>query len=165
MSKFIYQELCASQNLPIFMQDWWLDALCGENWQPIIVFDKENKPEAAMVYHWKKKYGFTFLLPPPLTPIMGAWFRYPTQAQKQHSIYHHEMKLTDALIDELPNAVFTITQLGLNFDNWLPFMWRGFKQRTRYTFLIENLGDFDGVLANFSENVKRNLKRKEFDCF
>jgi hypothetical protein len=141
------------------MQDWWLDVLCGEHWHPIIVFDKESKPESAMVYHWKKKYGFNFILPPPLTPTMGAWFRYPTQPQKRHSRYHHEMKLTDALIDKLPDATLTITQLGLNFDNWLPFMWRGFKQRTRYTFLIENLTDFDAVSANFSENVKRNLKK------
>jgi hypothetical protein len=92
--KKIYKELCQQESLPIFMQDWWLTALCDEAWQPIVILDKEKKPEAAAVYHLKKKYGLTFILPLPLTPLSGIWFRYPTQAQKRHSRYHFEAKLT-----------------------------------------------------------------------
>ncbi len=154
-----YREFCQQESLPIFMQDWWLEALCGDAWQPILIFDKEEKIEAAAIYHYKKKYGQTFILPLPLSPLSGIWFRYPTQAQKRHSRYHFEMKLTDAIIEKLPPTLLTITQLGIHFDNWLPFMWRGYRQHTRYTYLIEDLSNIKAIFQNFSTNVKRNIKK------
>lgn len=38
-NKSKYRNLCAvEKNIPIFSQDWWLDAVCGEeNWDVIII--------------------------------------------------------------------------------------------------------------------------------
>jgi hypothetical protein len=144
--------------LPIFMQTWWLDALC-QNWGVCINIDKEDKIDGAMVYQVKKKYGLTFSLPLPLSPVQGIWFRYPPQAQKLHTKYSFEMKITQNLIAQLPLLTLYITQLGVDFQNWLPFHWKGFKQKTRFTYIIDNLQDIDAVFSNFNTNVKRNIKK------
>ena len=145
--------------LPIFMQSWWLESLCGDAWQPCIAFDKEGNPEGALVYHTKQKFGLKMVLPLPLTPISGIWFRYPPNIQKLHTKYNFEQQITEKLIAQLPKTHLIITQLGVNMTNWLPFFWQGFKQRTRYTYIIENITDLGVVYENFSDSVKKNIKK------
>ena len=152
-----YAEIQAE--LPIFMQSWWLESLCGDAWQPCIAFDKEGKPEGALVYHTKQKFGLKMILPLPLTPISGVWFRYPPNTQKLHTKYNFEMQITEKLIAQLPKTHLIITQLGVNFTNWLPFFLQDFKQRTRYTYIIKNIIDIEMVFANFNDNVKRNIRK------
>jgi lipid II:glycine glycyltransferase (peptidoglycan interpeptide bridge formation enzyme) len=57
--------------------------------------------------------------------------------------------------------LLTITQLGIHFENWLPFKWRGYRQRTRYTYIIQDLSNINAVFQNFNTNVKRNIKKGE----
>ena len=145
--------------LPIFMQSWWLESLCGDAWQPCIAYDKNGEPEGALVYHTKQKLGLKMILPLPLTPVSGIWFRYPPNTQKLHTKYNFELQITEKLIAQLPKTHLIIAQLGVDFTNWLPFFWQGFKQRTRYTYVIENITNLGVVFQNFSPIVRQNIKK------
>jgi hypothetical protein len=145
--------------LPVFMQSWWLYSLCGEDWQPCMTFDKKGEVTGAMIYHFAKKYGMSMILPLPLSPVSGIWFNYPILAQKSHSKYNFEIQITEKLIAQLPKTYLTITQLGVSFTNWLPFHWQNYKQRTRYTYVIENITNLGAVHNNFNDSIKQNLKK------
>ena len=54
-----YEEFCkVEKNIPIFSQDWWLDAVCGsDNWNVALV-EKGGHIMASMPYFFKKKAIF-----------------------------------------------------------------------------------------------------------
>ena len=62
-----YRKWCAGQqNLPLFAQDWWLDAVCGkENWH-VITASSGDFDLALPVYEVKIK-GIRRLVQPPWT--------------------------------------------------------------------------------------------------
>ena len=66
-----YYIFCENENdIPIFSQAWWLDAVCGSAWDVVLV---ENHGDiiASMPYHMKKKIGFNIITMPKLTQNMG----------------------------------------------------------------------------------------------
>ncbi|MDD4738602.1 MAG: GNAT family N-acetyltransferase, partial [Bacteroidales bacterium] len=53
-----YRLLCQNNSdINIFMQDWWLDALCGDSWD-VLLKEQNNKIIATLPYFIQKKYGF-----------------------------------------------------------------------------------------------------------
>jgi lipid II:glycine glycyltransferase (peptidoglycan interpeptide bridge formation enzyme) len=40
------------------------------------------------------------------------------------------------------------------FTNWLPFKWKGFTQTTRYTYVIDGLGDLERVFGDFTTSAR-----------
>ena len=43
MSKNLYRDLCAKENsIPVFSRDWWLDAVCYEDWE-VLTLEKNDK--------------------------------------------------------------------------------------------------------------------------
>ena len=46
-----------------------------------------------------------------------------------------------------------------NFTNWLPFMWEGYTQTTRYTYVLENLSDPEEIWGNLAKNIKSDIKK------
>ena len=74
-NKLRYSQHCADEKrIPVFSQDWWLDAACGHDWDVCIV-EKDNQVVASMPYMVEKKYGFISLKQPRLTPRLGPWFK------------------------------------------------------------------------------------------
>jgi hypothetical protein len=157
-----YQRLCNDFRLPIFMQDWWLDAVCGsENWKPIIITDRGGEPEAASTYYIYKKWGISTIIPPHLTPFSGVWIKPRIQTMKAHSVAERELDLTAKLIEQLPKVVFSAQQFHFSFQNWLSFYWSGYRQTTRYTYFLEDLSDLSLVFDNFKGNIRTNIKKAE----
>lgn len=60
----------------------------------------------------------------------------------------------------LPRDIaFCFQNFDYSITNWLPFYWKGFKQTTRYTYVINNLHDIDDVYSNFSSKTKGKIKK------
>lgn len=157
-----YKALCTQFDLPIFMQDWWMDVVCGEeNWQPILVENRVGELQAAMTCYFHKKLGMKMIIPANLTPFSGIWFRPKQQAMKSHSIAEREIELTQQLIEQLPNLPLIIFQTHFSFQNWLSFYWRGFQQTTRYTYILEDLSNLDSIFDNFKGNIRTDIKKAE----
>jgi len=61
-------------SIPLFCQDWWMDAVCLDEWDVLLVEEK-GQIVAALPYHLRKKLGFRCIVQPQLTQYNGIWIR------------------------------------------------------------------------------------------
>jgi hypothetical protein len=154
-----YRLLCQNNSdINIFMQDWWLDALCGDSWD-VLLKEQNNKIIATLPYFIQKKYGFKTILPSHLTPINALWISYE-QGMNLTTRYTFEIEVMEYFAHELD-------KLGLSYycqkfhhkiTNWLGFYWNGFSQTTYYTYRIEDLSDIESVNKNISSKKRRSIR-------
>jgi len=159
IAKDKYRKFCKiEKNIPIFSKDWWLDAVCGEeNWD-IVIIEKDNKIVASMPYYTTKKVLLDMIFMPKLTQSMGPYIKYP-KGQKYERKLAYEKEVLTQLIEKLPNYDFFYQNFHYHFTNWLPFYWKGFKQTTRYTYVIENTNNIDEIFSSFRSNIKTDIKK------
>lgn len=104
--------MCNRKSIPIFSQDWWLDAVCGEeNWD-VIIIEKGGIIVASMPYALVKQWGFTVAGMPLLTQKLGPWIKYPDN-QSYAKRLEYEKKIINKLIENIPHNIARYTQ---NFD-------------------------------------------------
>lgn len=140
----------------IWVQPWWLDAVAPGAWNEVVV-EQAGTVLARLPYVARKRHGFTFLVMPPLTQHLGPWLH--SSGGKDLNRLAEEKRLMTSLIDGLP-AFDTFTQkFHHSVSNWLPFRWQGFEQTTRYTYVLEQLGDLDAVWKGMRENIRREVRK------
>ncbi len=160
-----YADFCANEHtLPIFMQNWWLDAVCknANDWQPIFSKDKNGIIDAVLICHTRKKYFLKKIGEPPLTQFSGVWFREKTnlnQVSKRSEKYFFIKKNLDALIDQIPRADIYFFRLQYTLTDAQPFFWKGFQTLVRYTYRLENIKNFSELQTQMNNNTRRNIKR------
>ncbi|MGN8225763.1 GNAT family N-acetyltransferase [Gracilimonas sp. BCB1] len=145
-----------SENTCIFHQPWWLEAVAPGHWN-IVKVEKGGQVFASMPYIIKKKFGMNLITMPPLTQTLGPWIKplpgkYSTQLSK-------EKELLNELIDKLPKFHFFRQRFHYSQKNWLPFYWNGFKQTTRYTYVLEDISNPDKIWDNMQGNIRREIKK------
>jgi hypothetical protein len=140
----------------IFCQPWWLDAVAPGQWKEIII-TKDNQELARMPYVMKTRWGFKIISMPPLTQHLGPILQI--SAEKYVTRLSEEKKLIYELIDILPRFDYFRQRFHYSISNWLPFYWRGFKQTTHYTYVIEQLSDLDAVYQALRKNTRSDIRR------
>ncbi|MEL7120864.1 MAG: GNAT family N-acetyltransferase, partial [Bacteroidota bacterium] len=150
-----YRQFCKEQtDLPIFVQDWYLDAVCVDGeWSVALVIEKD-KVVASLPYFVKKRFGFTYIAMPPFVKMMGPYLIPELRNLKDSHKYYQ------ALIDQLPKIDGFKQNFHPQVTNWLPFYWQGFQQTTRYTYLIK-LEDKEQLWNQLNRNMRRNIKKAE----
>ncbi len=144
-------------SIPVFSRDWWLDAVCGEkNWDVALV-NNGKQVIGTMPYYIKKRMGFTLLTQPPLTQTLGPWIR-PSTAQYA-KVLSYQNEVMSALIEQLPKYDYFSQNWHYSNTNWQPFHWKGFKQTTSYTYVIESLKNVEDVISRFSHAKRKNIKK------
>ncbi|UCH98736.1 MAG: GNAT family N-acetyltransferase [Candidatus Aminicenantes bacterium] len=163
-NKDIYREFCQQEKrLPIFLKDWWLDAVCVEGpWDAAVVADASNNSVKALLayYQVKGKLGHLYLTMPRLTQFMGPWIKYPL-GQKYTRQLSYEKEVMAALILQLPKFDSFYQNWHYSITNWLPFYWKGFEQTTGYTYVLEDLTDPDTLFKNFRGNIRQEIRKAE----
>jgi hypothetical protein len=154
-----YRKLLENEtSIPIFSRDWWMDTVCGEkNWNVLLV-EKNNEIIASMPYYLHKKYGLRIVSQPLLTQTNGIWIKYPP-VQKLSKKMSFEKEVMSEIIDQLEalKPDYYCQNFHYSIENWQPFYWSGYKQTTRYTFVIDDLTDLDKVFSGFSKVVRKNI--------
>ena len=46
-----------------------------------------------------------------------------------------------------------------SITNLLPFHWKGFKQSTRYTYILDDMVELESVIDNFSSECRNNIEK------
>lgn len=157
--KELYRELCKNElDIPIFSRDWWLDAVVGKDQWGVSIVKRDDQIVASMPYYREKKIIFNLLKMPPLTQHMGIWIRYP-DGQKYDRKLSYEKEVINEILEKLPEFDLFYQRFHYSLTNWLPFYWKGFKQTTRYTYVIENIVDYETVYNNFSQSKKKDIKK------
>jgi hypothetical protein len=150
-----YRAFCRDNpDMPVFLQDWYLDACCqGGSWDAALLA-REGVTIAAWPYFLKRKGPWRYVTMPPFVKWMGPWLRAPFRDERQ--VFRHYAQL----LDQLPTISAFKQSFSPQATNWLPFYWRSYRQTTRYTYdlAIENL---DAVYDGINRNMRRNIKKAE----
>ncbi|MBW5448362.1 GNAT family N-acetyltransferase [Cohnella sp. CFH 77786] len=160
-AKSKYRELCLSNpEIPLINRDWWLDATVGEDGWDVLLVERGGEIIASLPYHRTKKMLFDVIDMPYLTLTMGIWIRYPP-GQKYATRLSYEKEIYLELIEKLPKVDYYYQHFHWSITNWSTFYWRGFRQTTRYTYLLENLKDLDRLYANMKEKTRNEIRKAE----
>jgi hypothetical protein len=155
----IYAALCRDQPIPLQAQDWWLTAVCGaENWDAVLSYDEKENLIGAMPYTWQTWLGQRFIRMPVLTSYLHIWLRYP-DSKLRYRHYGFEKRVLSDLIAQLPGFLFFDQQYTPALNNWLPFHWKGFRQTTRYTYLLEDLSDLSLIHRGMESSVRTHIRK------
>lgn len=140
------------------MQDWWLDAVCDDEWD-VLLKEENNRIEAALPYYIHRKYFFKSIIPPHLSPVNGLWISYE-KGMHQTSRYTHEIEVMNYFANEIDklNVDYYSQKYHHSITNWLGFYWNGFKQTTYYTYRINNLSNIEEVYQNIASKKRRAIR-------
>lgn len=157
-----YRILCETDNsIPLFLQAWWMDAVCGDNWD-VFIYCPKNEIIGTLVYHFKTKFSIKAIIQPQLTQHNGIWINYtPNLSSSKKLNLEHEV-ITN-LIEQLEqsNIDYYDQNFHWKFTNWLPYYWKGYKQTTRYTYQIKDISNPDSFFEKFSHGKKNQIKKSE----
>ncbi|MDR3267553.1 MAG: GNAT family N-acetyltransferase [Tannerella sp.] len=158
MSKETYHKLCLTEeSIPVFSQDWWLDAVCGAaNWN-VLLIEENNRTLAAWPRYMPRPHLVTM---PSYTQTMGIWFAPPAADAKYTSVLERRQALCKQFISRSSTRSF-LQNFPYTFTDWLPFYWNGYRQTTRYTYLLQDLKDADRLRNNMSQNLRRNIRKAQ----
>lgn len=136
------------------MQPWYLDAVCDNGvWQAALA-ERVGRVVAVMPYFLKRKMGWRYVAMPVLGKFHGPYllpeFRNPD----------HEIRLYDVLLDQLPPGLAAFEQdLHYGVTNWLPWYWRGFRQTTRYSYVLPLDTPEDELFQNIAKNYRQKIAK------
>lgn len=149
----LYRRFCteAPADFPLFMQDWYLDAVCeGGQWDAVVL-EKAGQVAAVWPYFLKKKLAWTYVAMPPLARMMGPYILPAWRNLRK------EPGIMEELISQLPTGLAAFEQdFPYQVSNWLPFYWKGFRQSTRYSYILK-INDLNKVWSHISADY-RNQK-------
>ncbi len=126
----------------IFAYSWYLDSVC-ENWDALI----EDDYQAVFPLPWKKKLGISFIYQPFFLNQLGVFS--PGLVSEE---------LVDQFLDSVPKK-FEYVDTTFNCQNKAAHP--DFQITTREVQYIELHKDYRSIAGNYSENLKRNLKKAE----
>lgn len=159
VNKERYAEFCRNaDHMPIFNQDWWLDAVCSpENWDVVLV-EKGGRIQGALPFFFKSRFGRRWITMPPLTQTMGPYLNYPN-GQKYEKRLAFEKDVVGQLIEALPPVLSYHQHLSPALTNWLPYYWRGYHASPRITYIIPDLRDLDTVWDGTRANIRTDVRK------
>jgi len=143
-----YRQYCKANNVALYQNDWWLDAVCGEkNWDAVI-YENSGSTIGAWAYPFKKKYSLKLIQMPMLTLGLG-----PTVAGQKKEI-------TEALAKQIPD--FDLLDLYFLPDtNPEDFHWKDFKQSKRHTYRIHDLSNTEKIFSDFNSSTRQQIRKAE----
>jgi hypothetical protein len=154
-----YKILCNNEfSIPIYVRDWWLDTVCGENNWDVLLYEQKDRIEAAMPFYLPYKGIITM---PDFTQTMGIWFNPEFESKKYSKNLYRKQLICKYFIENLPAHDYFFQNFHYSFTDWLPFYWKGYRQTTRYNYILPDIRNIDELWNNLSENIKRNTVKAQ----
>lgn len=143
--------------VPIFMQPWWLDAVCaGKEWDVLLAEDDHHAILGAMPYLLRKRLWLKYIVMPQQTQIGGIWVTADITGDKWR---------TAEVCRQIKEQLDTMG-LAYYYQQYLPgslcvdaMRALGFRTRERVTYRVEDLSSLDALIDSFSKNKKRQLQK------
>lgn len=157
--KDAYRKLCQTEeSIPLFSRDWWLDIVCGEdNWDALLI-NSEKGIIAAMPFYTPKGNVVTM---PFYTQTMGPWLQKAPSDTKPVSVLSQRQTWLKFFANHFKAYGSFLQHFHYDITDWLPFYWEGFLQTTRYTYVLENIGNPQLLWEQMATNIRRNIQKAE----
>ena len=143
--------------VPVFMQPWWMDAVCaGKEWDVLIAENENGEIQGAMPYLLRKRAWYKYIIMPQMTQIGGIWVapdvtgdkwktaevcrQLKEQMDKMGLAYYYQQYMPGSLCVDAMRAL-------------------GFKTKERVTYRVDDLSDLDALIESFSKNKRRQLQK------
>lgn len=146
----------------IWDYSWWLEIVTNSDFQICALFDDDNLIVAGLALPY---FSTRCIYQPPLTQSIGILYenmernnniRLQKQLTKQKE---YSNQIIDFILKDIKK--FSV-QFNYNYDYWLPLYWKGFKQTTRYTYVIDySQYILDEEFKRFSKGHKWILNKVE----
>ena len=156
-----YRNYCTTvKDCSLYQQAWWMDVVCGANNWDALIYENNGNIVGAWAYPIKKKYNLKLIAMPMLTLGLGPVITY-FPGQKYASTLSHEQQVIEELVKQLPPFdLFDIYFLPL-YKNQMAFHWKGFTQKTRYTYRINDISKLDKVFDEFNSSIRSQIRKAE----
>jgi hypothetical protein len=143
----------------LFAEDWYLDAVAPGKWTRLEAGKPGNAGELVLT-ETARLGGKPIFGHAPLSYRMGPMYDFSpdiTTAKRLSS----EHALCEELIGQIPE----FSSFVMNFDwrtvNALPFFWADYDLMTRYTYVLDDLSDLDGIWDGFTSSARRAIRKAE----
>jgi hypothetical protein len=161
--KETYIQYCLQSNsMPVYIQPWWLNCVCGENkWNVLLKMCKIQSQEileAAFIYYMPVK---KLIIMPPYTQTMGIWFNPACEEIHYSRELHRKQQICEFFLEKLPKYTFFQQHFSCHFTDWQSFYQAGFSQSTRYNYILSDISNLDNLWQHFNQNIKRNIRKAE----
>lgn len=140
----------------LFSQPWWLDAVSPGAWDAVEI-ERDGKLLARLPYLYSKGRLGLHLGMPMLTQTLGPWIA-PMEG-KISKKFGREKDLIFELIEKLPDYAYFTQNCHYSVTNWMPWLWKGFEQTTRYTYVLEDLSDRDALFQGFDTKIRGDIRK------
>lgn len=148
-----------STELPFSLHYNWWNEVVEKDWDlSSAASSKEIK--GIWPYFQRKKGPWKMLCQPPFTPYGGPIFNYPG-GQKTERRYSWEQKVIDELIEDLGEYSELLINCNLELKNTLPFIWKEFEDKKKYTYLLSLDKSEEEIWDGFRENIRRQIRKAE----
>lgn len=152
-----YRLLCSTENtIPIFSRDWWLDVVCGEGKWDVLMVEEKGRILATMPIYVPLP-GIVSM--PDYTQTMGPWFAPGSLDTKYTTALAHRQACCKQFAEALKGYSSFLQNFNYRITDWLPFYWEGYKQTTRYTYLLEDISNKDKLWEGMSVHTRRNISK------
>lgn len=154
-----YEELLdQSPQESIYANTWWLDAVAPNSYEVIELRNNEGLLAAWPVVY-KQDIESRHVVMPGLTQKLGIVFS--RSDGKSVEIQSRNQHRCEELIHRVENCASFTQNFHEAFTDWLPFYWRGYKQTTRYTYVIDDLSDIDTVWEGLRPHHRKAIRKAE----
>jgi hypothetical protein len=139
----------------VFCYSWWLEAITKSHFNILVIIENDEIVAGIPVaFDDQNKIN-----QPPVTRTLGVLYKTQGTLPQQKQI-SNQRKWLDALLEQLPLENFVQMCMHHSFTDWLPFRWKGFRQTTRYTYIINYGGKtINDLRNNLKPDNKRIIKR------
>jgi hypothetical protein len=152
-----YCSLCRTEpSIPVFSQDWWLDIVCGEEKWDVILKEEKGRLIASMPLYLPIPHVVSM---PPFTQTMGPWFMPVTEDTKYSTALTQRQEAGKMLASGLNKYSAFLQNFHYTVTDWLPFYWEGYRQTTRYTYLLGDIKHTERLWENMSPHTRRHINK------
>ncbi len=124
----------------LYAYDWYMDVVC-EDWAAIV----ENDYESVMPLAYRKKFGIHYIYQPVFVQQLGIF-----------STVLLDDKICDRFLKAIPKR-FRFLEFNLNSYNYIDH--KKYKIKNNVNHLLDLITNYESITQNYSENLKRNLKK------
>lgn len=94
---------------------------------------------------------------PAFTQTLGVWFNPAVVEQRPANELYRKQTICEEFIKRLPSHNYFLQRFHYSFTDWLPFYWNGFRQTTRYTYILPDISDSAALWENLNKSIRKNV--------
>ncbi len=142
----------------VFCRSWWLRAVAPDKFRVLALMRND-----AIVGGLPHVLSGGSIVMPPLTQTLGVLLPPAEQGAKYETNLSHELEIMRVIVKALPSRGNISMRCHYSLSNWLPFYWAGYRQTTRYTYVLEDLADTKRLFDEMSAQKRNKIRKAEKD--